>query len=910
MANTQIPNLTAAVSLTGEEQMEAVQAGSSVRVTTAQIAQLANAATGNVLQPSLGGTGTDEVFTQGSVVFAGTSGVYTQKPNQFFWDNANNYLGVGTNAPTARLHVVGGVLGSSFNNVAVTAPAAPATFALSSGSTFSTGGNFSTGSTFSTTGSFATGGAFSTSASFTTLGAFGVTLTATGTTNLTLPTTGTVTALGNAVTGSGNIVLSTSPSLTTPALGAATALSVNNVDIVSPALLSTLKLASNSTLETSGVGYQTTFAFTGNTSVTFPTSGTVTALGNSTTGTGDIVRATSPTLVTPTLGVASATTVNKVTITAPATGSTLTISDGKTISFPQSLTFPSVAGTNGYVLQTNGSGTLSWVAQSGGGGGGTTPGGSDGQVQYNKAGALGGFDLGGDATISINQSTDVGTLTVTKTNGASFGALATVSAGTGVATAAGNAVNASGGLITYATYAPASGKTLTVSNSMTIAAGADGQTFTFPSSGGTVSVLGNATTGTGDIVRATSPTLITPTLGVASATSLNKLAITAPATSATLSLADGSTLQTTGAYTINFTASGATSLTLPTSGTVTALGNSSTGSGGIVLATSPTLVTPTLGVASASSINKVAITAPASNATLTLADGATLQTTGAYTINLTATGATSLTLPTSGALATTSNKLSAFASTTSAELAGVISDETGSGKLVFATSPTLTTPVLGTATATKVTFDAGTASVAPIILTSGTNLTTAAAGAHEYDGTVFYKTPNASNRGVSPAMHFVILTSSRTLTSNTSAQAIFAGGGGPSNGALTLPTGTYIFEMVVQFSGMSTSAHTLNSIFAGTATIGTFSGLGNYVDTSYFIGSYKTGAASSAISNATTGAAGAFSMTGAFTVTVTGTVIPQISQATNTAAANILAGSYFKCFSVGSSTVNYVGNWS
>ena len=37
-----------------------------------------------------------------------------------------------------------------------------------------------------------------------------------------------------------------------------------------------------------------------------------------------------------------------------------------------------------------------------------------------------------------------------------------------------------------------------------------------------------------------------------------------------------------------------------------------------------------------------------------------------------------------------------FAATTSAELAAVISNETGSGALVFATSPTLTTPDLGT----------------------------------------------------------------------------------------------------------------------------------------------------------------------------------------------------------------------
>lgn len=46
----------------------------------------------------------------------------------------------------------------------------------------------------------------------------------------------------------------------------------------------------------------------------------------------------------------------------------------------------------------------------------------------------------------------------------------------------------------------------------------------------------------------------------------------------------------------------------------------------------------------------------------------------------------------SGTIALLGNNLGSFASTTSAQLAGVISDETGSGSLVFATSPTLVTP--------------------------------------------------------------------------------------------------------------------------------------------------------------------------------------------------------------------------
>jgi hypothetical protein len=52
--------------------------------------------------------------------------------------------------------------------------------------------------------------------------------------------------------------------------------------------------------------------------------------------------------------------------------------------------------------------------------------------------------------------------------------------------------------------------------------------------------------------------------------------------------------------------------------------------------------------------------------------------------------------------ALTSNSLSQFASTTSLELKNTISDETGSGALVFATSPALITPALGVATATTI----------------------------------------------------------------------------------------------------------------------------------------------------------------------------------------------------------------
>jgi hypothetical protein len=57
------------------------------------------------LAVSRGGTGTGTAFTAGSVIFAGASGVYSQDNANFFWDDSNNRLGIGSNAPKAPLDV-------------------------------------------------------------------------------------------------------------------------------------------------------------------------------------------------------------------------------------------------------------------------------------------------------------------------------------------------------------------------------------------------------------------------------------------------------------------------------------------------------------------------------------------------------------------------------------------------------------------------------------------------------------------------------------------------------------------------------------------------------------------------------------------------------------------------------------
>jgi hypothetical protein len=77
------------------------------------------------------------------------------------------------------------------------------------------------------------------------------------------------------------------------------------------------------------------------------------------------------------------------------------------------------AGSN-VTLNTTGN-TVTITAAAGSGGGGGTPGGASGQVQFNNAGAFGGFDVTGDGTLN----TGTGELTITKTNSVVFAPSAT-----------------------------------------------------------------------------------------------------------------------------------------------------------------------------------------------------------------------------------------------------------------------------------------------------------------------------------------------------------------------------------------------------------------------------------------------------------------------------------------------------
>jgi len=79
------------------------------------------------------------------------------------------------------------------------------------------------------------------------------------------------------------------------------------------------------------------------------------------------------------------------------------IGDGNSIQWTDASNLDIGGGTNGYVIQTDGAGTLSWVAPGGAGTG--NPGGSNTNIQFNDAGLF-----GGDTSFTFDQTTELVTV--------------------------------------------------------------------------------------------------------------------------------------------------------------------------------------------------------------------------------------------------------------------------------------------------------------------------------------------------------------------------------------------------------------------------------------------------------------------------------------------------------------------
>jgi len=147
------------------------------------------------------------------------------------------------------------------------------------------------------------------------------------------------------------------------------------------------------------------------------TGGLITATGNLNAGniiTGGIVSATgngsfgnvnAGNLITANFTTAVITTGAQPNITSTGTLSSLSVSGISNLGAVGNVTI--TGGTNGYVLQTNGSGLLSWVAQSGGGGGASI---SNGTSNVNIA------TSGGNVTTSVNGNANILTVTGTGAN--------------------------------------------------------------------------------------------------------------------------------------------------------------------------------------------------------------------------------------------------------------------------------------------------------------------------------------------------------------------------------------------------------------------------------------------------------------------------------------------------------------
>ncbi len=184
-----------------------------------------------------------------------------------------------------------------------------------------------------------------------------------------------------------------------------------------------------------------------------------------------------------------------------------------------------------------------------------------------------------------------------------------------------------------------------------------------------------------------------------------------------------------------------------------------------------------------------------------------------------------------------------------------------------------------------------------------------------YDGATWYGHALQPSQ-VPDTEQFAALSGSYTLANSTAAQKLF---NVAANGALNVQAATsYFFEAEFDITGLSASAHTISFGFGGTATVTSIKYVADRLDSSTAFTTAQawtkqtvTSAAATALTAAgvtTTGFAA--QLRGIIRINAAGTLIPQITQGTASAAAVVSANSWIRFTPVGSSTVANVGNWS
>ena len=206
----------------------------------------------------------------------------------------------------------------------------------------------------------------------------------------------------------------------------------------------------------------------------------------------------------------------------------------------------------------------------------------------------------------------------------------------------------------------------------------------------------------------------------------------------------------------------------------------------------------------------------------------------------------------------------------------------------------------------------GTPSSAPVVLTQSSLLATPSAGSMEFDGTASYFSVASATRGAVPTEQWITLTTAYTLTSQTAAQKLF---NTSTNGAVTLPVGTYQFECFFYATSMSATSGFYGFALGGTATCTqswtslATKGTGSPSSSVASQTTYNTSASNAQLVSASTNAIGYATIRGVIRVTTAGTIIPQISLSIASAAV-VQPNSYFKISPIGNSTVVAIGNWS